>query len=215
MTYQPPILGSKQLLNFTADSWPAVGGWLAVVAFLLGVVALFPLVRRARTSKVVAEELTGGAKALAVIALLLVVGCSQPKMPRIAYGRADCEQCHMRIVDHRFGGLAITAKGKTNQFDSIECLANYSRGVTGLRAVWVTDFDHPGTLVDATTARFVRKSGPTSEMGANLLAFAVNADTAAIRQRFGTGTLSWSDVQQLAKRLELRTVAAIEHHHDS
>jgi len=40
MTYQPPILGSKQLLNFTATSLPALGGWLAGAAFLLGVVAL-------------------------------------------------------------------------------------------------------------------------------------------------------------------------------
>ena len=26
-SYQPPILGTKQLLNFTAHSWPAAGGW--------------------------------------------------------------------------------------------------------------------------------------------------------------------------------------------
>lgn len=43
MTYQPPLIGSKQLLNFTASSWPASGGWLAVVAFALAVVALLPL----------------------------------------------------------------------------------------------------------------------------------------------------------------------------
>jgi hypothetical protein len=40
MTYQPPLIGSKQLLNFTAESWPAVGAWLALAAFALGVVAL-------------------------------------------------------------------------------------------------------------------------------------------------------------------------------
>jgi hypothetical protein len=41
MTYQPPIIGSKQLLNFTATSWPAWGSVLLGAAFLLGVVALF------------------------------------------------------------------------------------------------------------------------------------------------------------------------------
>ena len=49
MTYQPPLIGSKQLLNITASSWPAVGGWLAVIAFALAVAALLPILRRVRT----------------------------------------------------------------------------------------------------------------------------------------------------------------------
>jgi copper chaperone NosL len=32
MSYQPPLLGSKQLLNFHATSWPASGGWVLIVA---------------------------------------------------------------------------------------------------------------------------------------------------------------------------------------
>lgn len=32
MTYQPPLLGSKQLLNFSATSWPASGGWILIAA---------------------------------------------------------------------------------------------------------------------------------------------------------------------------------------
>lgn len=40
MTYQPPLIGTKQLLNFTATSLPAAGAWIALVAFTFGVVAL-------------------------------------------------------------------------------------------------------------------------------------------------------------------------------
>jgi copper chaperone NosL len=40
MTYQPPLIGSKQLLNFTAESWPATGAILAGLAFSLGTAAL-------------------------------------------------------------------------------------------------------------------------------------------------------------------------------
>ena len=32
MSYQPPVIGSKALLNFHATSWPGVGGWLAIVS---------------------------------------------------------------------------------------------------------------------------------------------------------------------------------------
>ena len=40
MAYQPPLIGSKQLLNFTAHSWPDWGGLLLGAAFALGVAAL-------------------------------------------------------------------------------------------------------------------------------------------------------------------------------
>lgn len=32
MTYQPPLIGTKQLLNFTAFSGPDIGGWIFMVA---------------------------------------------------------------------------------------------------------------------------------------------------------------------------------------
>jgi copper chaperone NosL len=35
MTYQPPLLGGKELLNFYATSWPASGGWILVAVFLV------------------------------------------------------------------------------------------------------------------------------------------------------------------------------------
>ena len=35
MTYQPPLIGSKQLLNFTAHSWPGPAGWVAVGVFII------------------------------------------------------------------------------------------------------------------------------------------------------------------------------------
>jgi copper chaperone NosL len=40
MTYQPPLIGVKQLLNFTAISWPDAGAWLALAAFGMGVLAV-------------------------------------------------------------------------------------------------------------------------------------------------------------------------------
>ena len=40
MTYQPPLIGSKQLLNFTATSSPGIGGYAAMIALGLGVLVL-------------------------------------------------------------------------------------------------------------------------------------------------------------------------------
>ena len=35
MTYQPPLIGSKKLLNFTATSWPDSGAYLMAVAAII------------------------------------------------------------------------------------------------------------------------------------------------------------------------------------
>lgn len=41
MTYQPPLIGSKQLLNFVAHSYPDKGGYAIIGAGLLAIVLLF------------------------------------------------------------------------------------------------------------------------------------------------------------------------------
>lgn len=63
MAYQPPLIGSKQILNFVAHSWPDVGGWLLVLAGTVfgGVLACTLLGERAplaacRPSRVRAER---------------------------------------------------------------------------------------------------------------------------------------------------------------
>ena len=37
MSYQPPLIGSRQLLNFTAHSWPGLGGWAIAFGLMLAV----------------------------------------------------------------------------------------------------------------------------------------------------------------------------------
>jgi copper chaperone NosL len=56
MSYQPPLIGSKQLLNFVAASWPATGGWLAGLAFALAAAAAVLAFRRARQGAMLAER---------------------------------------------------------------------------------------------------------------------------------------------------------------
>ncbi len=41
MAYQPPLIGSKMLLNFNAISMPHIGSWILVSVVILAIVALF------------------------------------------------------------------------------------------------------------------------------------------------------------------------------
>lgn len=54
MSYQPPVIGSKQLLNFHATSWPGLGGWIAIAALAVVVGAAVLEWRRARATRTVA-----------------------------------------------------------------------------------------------------------------------------------------------------------------
>lgn len=55
MTYQPPLIGSKQLLNFVATSWPGLGGLAAMVS--VGTGSMVALGEWRRTHR--GEEVSG------------------------------------------------------------------------------------------------------------------------------------------------------------
>ncbi len=50
MAYQPPVIGTKQLLNFTAFSGPDIGGWIFIVSGLLVIATLAFEIYRSKKS---------------------------------------------------------------------------------------------------------------------------------------------------------------------
>lgn len=49
MAYQPPLIGTKQLLNFTAFSGPDIGGWIFMVSGILAMgTLLFEIVGKSK-----------------------------------------------------------------------------------------------------------------------------------------------------------------------
>lgn len=159
MTYQPPLIGTKQLLNFTATSLPDVGGVIAGVAMLLAVIAIVLSYRR--TSRFVA-----GALALAA------AGCAA-QTPAIAFGVSVCEECRMVISDRRFGAVLVTEHGKSLHFDSIDCLnKKAASGEWGSgSAKWVVDANSPGTLIPWDSAVIAESDTLRPPMG-RLVAYA-------------------------------------------
>ena len=142
MTYQPPLIGTKQLLNFTATSLPATGAIVAGLAVALAAFALWLSYRR-------------GSRA-GVAALALTAACVAHD-PAIAFGHATCEECRMVVSDRRFGALVVTAHGKELTFDSVECYRAYfaRAGAPRVRETWVVDAAAPGTLIPLSAATFI------------------------------------------------------------
>ena len=189
MAYQPPLIGTKQLLNFTAHSWPDVGGILLGVAFALGVAALVIAARAGRTRRAAAGAL-----------MLAAAGCASAEARPIDYGAESCGYCRMTISDARFGAEAVTAKGKTHTFDSIECLASFVLAQDAAPAgVWVSDYNRPGTFVAADSAEFRRLTGAAgSPMGKGLVATR-RGEAPRGATTDGAAPAAWRDVLALVK----------------
>ena len=134
MTYQPPLIGTKQLLNFTATSLPDVGGIIAGVAMLMAIVAILIAYRRIP-------------RWLPAIIALGAAACASD-VPAIAFGAAGCAECRMLITDQRFGAVLVTSHGRELHFDSIECMKKYrERTRVSVRSTWVVNAGSPGTLI--------------------------------------------------------------------
>jgi copper chaperone NosL len=192
MTYQPPLIGTKQLLNFTAASWPALGAACLGIAFVLGVAALWVVRRKAATVR------------RASAALAVAAAACAPATPRaIADAGKPCDYCRMAISDERFGGQLVTRKGKLYVFDSVECLASFyvQQSATAERAtVWVADYTKPGEWIPAASARFARSEEHPSPMGLNLVSFSAKADSAVLPRDLRDDVMSWPQVLALVQR---------------
>ena len=169
MSYQPPVFGTKQLLNFQATSLPASGGVLAGIAFLAAAAALFLSYRRRGLHR------TGVATAA------LMAACATG-VPTIALGAASCVECRMLITDGRFGAVVMTETGRQLDFDSVDCLLEYLEANPALatRSVWVADASSPKSLVPVAEASFVRDGALRPPMGSTTSYATASAPAAAI-----------------------------------
>jgi copper chaperone NosL len=130
--------------------------------------------------------------------LTLLVACTTGRPDAIAYNLDACAYCRMLIADGRFAAAIVTVRGRTLKFDSIECLLDYYRQAAAahdVASVWVTDLRHPGTLIDASTARFINLGSGRTPMGRGWAAVATARDAAALGIIDSTAIKHWGDLQ--------------------
>ena len=111
MSYQPPLIGFKQLLNFGAYSIPDIGGWIFVGVGIIFAVCRLP-------GMVFREIKKNTLNTVTILPFFLYLSCFQScnagPVP-IKPGKDNCQFCKMTISDIRFGAEIITAKGKNIQ----------------------------------------------------------------------------------------------------
>ena len=206
MTYQPPLIGTKKLLNITAASYPASGGWFAILSLSIGLIILLIEKNINPWRRMISRQNTGlSGFILSGFFLILIPSCSAEPSP-IDYGHDMCALCQMIISDQRFGAELVTAKGKIYKYDSVECLvADYlTRNSTEdkLHSLWVTDFNSNSNLIRANSAIYLHSTELRSPMGMGLSASSDEQQVSLLKSKFGGNLLQWDQVVKLIEETE-------------
>lgn len=197
MAYQPPVIGYKNLLNFTAYSGPDTGGWLIIG---IGASATLLLLYEHFLSKKWQKRNIFGKKAMLppLVVVLIMGGCTSGPEP-IRYGSDACVFCKMTLSDQRFGAELITKKGKVFKFDDLNCLGSYLHsGVVEqpeTAQLVAVDFAIKGQFVPIEQAFFLQHEAIKSPMRSDIAAFSTRDDREKIKTLLGGGKeMDWPAV---------------------
>lgn len=193
MSYQPPVIGTKQLLNFTAYSGPDTGGWIFLAA---GIIAIGVFVYEIMWEK---KQRKGQTIATAgIAACLLLTACAAEPEP-LAFGKDNCHACKMTLMDDKFGAEIVTSKGKIFKFDDVNCMLNFFDGdevkEEDIAHLLVVDFSTPGKLIDGKNALYVKSENIKSPMASNVAAFENQKSLDAFNEKWNGILLSWGELR--------------------
>jgi copper chaperone NosL len=128
---------------------------------------------------------------------VFLASCSTDPRP-IVYGKDACHHCKMKLMDQKFGAELVTEKGKIFIFDDINCLLEFKDSEEGnqqtYKHILVTDFMHPGTLLDANFAHYLKSETIQTPMASNVVAFSEYGLLKEYKQKNGGVYLAWGEL---------------------
>lgn len=128
--------------------------------------------------------------------LLMLISSCKNEMRAIHYGEDNCEQCRMTVMNPQYAAGLLTSKGKVFTFDAGECLVRYLKvnGVKEKDQYFMSDYNIPGTLIDATKAMYLHGDSIQSPMGGNLAAFSDEVSAQLVQKELGGELLTWQQL---------------------
>ncbi|MBX2939448.1 MAG: nitrous oxide reductase accessory protein NosL [Ferruginibacter sp.] len=190
MSYQPPLIGYKQLLNFEAYSIPATGGWIFIGA---GALALLCLMIEWRKNKKMKQPVAVSMAAMC----FLISSCNAGPEP-IAYGKDACYSCKMTISDSRYGAEMLTKKGRVYKFDDSRCLISFVESnevpKENIQELYLASFTAPPELIPVKAAFLLKSEQLSSPMRGNVAAFKTREALEEVQKEMKGDVVQWEDV---------------------
>lgn len=200
MSYQPPIIGYKALLNFVAYSGPDIGGGIMIVSGVFSGILLGweQFLRGRRKSPVKSSGVIHAAAIVVTLFVTIMITSCERGPEAMRYGKDECESCRMTISDQRFGCQIVTKKGRVFKFDDLCCMHDFVKDgalIEGdIHERYVGDFNRPNAFIPVQSAFFLR-GAVKSPMASNTPAFATEAERDAVKASAGEGAAaSWPQV---------------------
>lgn len=197
LSYQPPVLGHKRLLNFDAYSFPHIGGWVVICAgaLIAGTWSYEWFRARKRKSRPLAKRTA----IAAILGLLFLAACTSGPQPFDA-GKDACHFCKMNLTDTRFGAELITSKGKVFKFDDLHCLAAFQKAGTvaekDVKQLYTINFSAPNTFLELNTAVLVTSPALKSPMGSSTAAFTDTTAAALFLKDTSARQRNWTALRE-------------------
>ena len=196
LSYQPPLVGHKRLLNFDAYSFPDVAGWIVIGAAALAFGVWFAEWYRQRKTAKKLRPITKVAVAASML-VFLISSCSSKPQP-FNYAKDVCDNCKMTIVDPKFGGEVLTKKGKAYKFDDMVCMINFIKTGTvkenDIAQKLVVNFNKQNDFIDVNKAFFLVSSDLKTPMGGNAAALSSQEETEKVKASIPGEIAKWNDL---------------------
>ena len=191
MSYQPPLIGYKQLLNFGAYSIPDIGGWMLIASGFL----LFLLVIK-ETNLLQKFQKSSTTTALFVFLSLSFFSCAKTEVVPIKLNVDTCDFCKMTIADGKYAAEVISEKGRVFKFDDIMCMIHYGKenSNTKMAAHYVNDYTQDNVLIPAKTAFFLSEGTIQSPMRGGIIAFSSENEAKEFGIKLKAKPVTWGAV---------------------
>jgi copper chaperone NosL len=132
------------------------------------------------------------------VLLVFLVACSADPRP-LAFGQEGCQHCKMTLMDPKFGAELVTDKGKVYVFDDVNCMLQYLDTPEGKAQVFkhklVTDYELPNSLIDASTAFYLKSESFQTPMASQVVAFSTYEKMEQFKSEHGGVYLAWGELQ--------------------
>ncbi len=191
MSYDPPLIGFKQLLNFGAYSIPDTGGWIFIGA---GVLLLASVIIEWKRNKTKSKRYMVVPPALAALLAILLNSCTAGP-EQIKAGKDNCYFCKMTITDIKYAAEIVTTKGKVYKFDDVHCLLSFTKAKMIeeklIKDIYLSDFAGDHSLVKANESFLLQGDEIRGPMNGNIIAFKSKDSLKKTAGLFNAAETSW------------------------